>query len=214
MLYKRYYEGTRESDIISFAMDASVIRTKDYIVSCGVNKQYDEKPVLHWIARWSYDSKIISCFLDNGADVNKLDINNWLPLHAAASGNENPEVISVLLKKMHAVNEKDVGDLINMHDNDGMTPLHVAVRWNNLEVVSALLDDDNINIHAMTVHENTPLHCAAKWNSKVVEILLAKGSNPKAKNEDGKTAYDLIKENKKLKNTAAYRKLHNLSFGK
>ena len=60
----------------------------------------------------------------------------------------------------------------------------------------------------------TPLHWAAASNaeSAVVLTLLDAGADPKAKNTNGKTVFDLIQENEKLKDTDAYWRLNDLRF--
>ena len=55
---------------------------------------------------------------------------------------------------------------------------------------------------------------AAAFSStpEIVMLLLAKGADALAKDEDGKKAIDHAEENDKLKDTKAYWKLHDKSF--
>ena len=61
---------------------------------------------------------------------------------------------------------------------------------------------------------STPLHLAVANNENpaVVLALLDAGAAPKAKTTDGKTAFDLIQQNEKLKGTDAYWRLNDLRF--
>ncbi|MER3461249.1 MAG: hypothetical protein C4303_09295 [candidate division GAL15 bacterium] len=60
----------------------------------------------------------------------------------------------------------------------------------------------------------SPLHTAAfnNPNPKIVLTLLELGANPKAKNDDGQTPWDLIQKNDKLKNTDAYWRMNDLRY--
>jgi len=48
-------------------------------------------------------------------------------------------------------------------------------------------------------------------NPDVITTLLDSGANPKAKNNDGKMAIDYAKNNSKLRNTVALRRLEEVS---
>jgi ankyrin repeat protein len=51
----------------------------------------------------------------------------------------------------------------------------------------------------------SPLHDAAlSGRADVVEFLLSAGANPKAKNRDGETLFDLVRRSSALKGTDAY----------
>jgi len=56
------------------------------------------------------------------------------------------------------------------------TPLHVAVSLNNVDLVSLLLQQPNINVNAIDAFEFTPLKEASlKGFEQVAELLRAKG---------------------------------------
>lgn len=78
--------------------------------------------------------------------------------------------------------------------------LHQAVFWNNLYGVLLLLDNKaDIDVrtealdHALGIPKgSTPLHLAVvTLNVRIVKILLSRGANPEARNEEGKTPVEL-----------------------
>ena len=70
------------------------------------------------------------------------------------------------------------------------------------------------DVQARTEDGWTPLHKAVRYSKapKVVMTLLDAGADPKAKTNDGKTAFDLMQENKKLKGTDAYWRLNDMQY--
>ena len=57
----------------------------------------------------------------------------------------------------------------NKPNNDGQTPLHVAVICANYGNVEALLQQHFCDVNAQDVDGNTPVHCAAV--AEYIEIL-------------------------------------------
>ena len=94
--------------------------------------------------------------------------------------------------------------------------MHYAVEQNNLEVVKLLLEaganpnagtkigrwwGDSEDTWSMP-EGTTPLHGLGDPGS--VRLLLDAGAAPRARNEDGRTPFDLAKENEALQGTEAY----------
>jgi ankyrin repeat protein len=76
--------------------------------------------------------------------------------------------------------------------NDGLTPLHFAAIFHyNKDMAELLLDSKaaDVNIKGTKNFEDmTPLHFAAGHNNKdMVELLLSRGANVKAKDKNGHT---------------------------
>ena len=86
------------------------------------------------------------------------------------------------LKAVETLLETNIN--VNKTDNDGLTPLHIAVANNHLKIVEKLLKkgaDPNIKTSG---NENTPLHFAAEANNLEMLELLVK--NPHNKSLKGK----------------------------
>jgi ankyrin repeat protein len=69
----------------------------------------------------------------------------------------------------------DYGYDINMKDNCGLSPLHIAIQVNNCEIVKYLLEK-NIDINSVDDNNLTPLHICALVNyendDKLIKILI------------------------------------------
>ena len=120
----------------------------------------------------------VQAAIDNGADVNARDTRGWTPLINAALFNQNPEVITTLLKAGADLKAEDT--------HHGGTALLWAA-WDNLnpEVVTTLLKA-GADIEA----RNTALLWAAgnNQNLEVVTTLLEAGADVNAQNKSGATA--------------------------
>jgi ankyrin repeat protein len=76
---------------------------------------------------------------------------------------------------------------VNTPDVEGMTALHWAAHWNDLEIVGALLKA-GANARAANRYGVTPLHEASTvGNLAIIEALLAAGADPNAALGEGET---------------------------
>lgn len=97
-----------------------------------------------------------------------------------------------------------------MQNVDGDAPIHIAIKKNNLELISFMCSyyefeastaNSNYNISDLinignSLTGNTPLHLAAKeGHHKTIEILANFGVNINTKNHEGKTPLHLAAEN-------------------
>lgn len=81
---------------------------------------------------------------------------------------------------------------INAQDNLQTSPLHLACSRGNRGAVEVLLGCDNINIDAFDHRLHTPLHNACLLGDVVIsEMLLQKGADVLAENDDGMTSLHL-----------------------
>ncbi len=88
-------------------------------------------------------------------------------------------------------------DLLDAHNQDGWTPLHLAAFFGHAELARELLDrgayTESRSTNAM---RNTPLHAAAAGRKiEVMRLLLAKGAGAGAKQEGGWTALHAAAQN-------------------
>ena len=154
---------------------------------------------LHLAAQWNSNPAVVEALLKGGAEPNAKTGKGSTPLHLAAEWNSTPAVVEALLKG---------GAEPNAKTGKGDTPLHQAAGKNsNPAVVEALLKG-GAEPNAKTGEGATPLHLAASFNSDptIIEALLKAGADPEAK-ALGKTAFEMARNNAKLRGSDAYRRL-------
>ncbi|MDR2440102.1 MAG: ankyrin repeat domain-containing protein [Planctomycetaceae bacterium] len=110
--------------------------------------------------------------------VNKTDDDGETPLHVATMLDAKIEIIQYLIEK--SVN-------INAKNNNGLTPLHHAVRKSNLEIIKYLITK-GAKVNEQDNNGYTPFHWAVLASNPdidVIKYLLKKNTdiNVKAKNE-------------------------------
>lgn len=127
--------------------------------------------------------------VDSGADVNAQDQSGWTALHWAADmgmvNGEREEVLAALIR---------AGADVNVRDLEGSTPLLVACRSGNGDLVRQLVAA-GANLHAANNRGWTPLIEAACYgNPQTVTFLLTSGANKAARTVDGRTALDVARD--------------------
>lgn len=85
------------------------------------------------------------------------------------------------------------GANVNIHDDDGVTPLAHAVYHEKNDMVELLLEAGaNVNHDYVDFYGNTLLHTSASEGFiDIVGMLLAAGADKNILNNDGKTAWDV-----------------------
>ncbi|MGA2380526.1 MAG: ankyrin repeat domain-containing protein [Spirochaetia bacterium] len=149
----------------------------------------------------------VQAAISKGADVNSRDSARveTTPLIAAAAYNNDPAVITTLLKAGADIDARDL--------HYGATALMWAANNNqNPEVVATLLKA-GADIKAHTEDGGTALIIAAQFNRnpEVIMVLLNAGADAKVKDSEGKTALDYAKDNWALKGTDALKQLEEAS---
>lgn len=122
------------------------------------------------------NKEIVQMLLEAGADSNQKAQGKYYPLiRACDKYRPNLEIINLLF---------EYGADPNIQDNDGNTPLHIAVENASSEIIELLISkgaDPNIQDNI----GNTPLHIPA--NYKIQELLIKHGADETIKNNQGKT---------------------------
>jgi hypothetical protein len=98
----------------------------------------------------------------------------------------------------------DKGADIEAKDREGWTPLHLVARRGHIEI-ARLLCDRGADIEALDKSEWRPLHWAAKYGhiSIVKELIEVRNADINARDEDGRTALWMARENNRV-DIAAY----------
>jgi ankyrin repeat protein len=129
----------------------------------------------------------------------------WTPLHYAASLGRKDFVSRLII---------DPGSLRSIKDGLGSTPLHEAVRSNQLDCVKLLVDEGSTppgaDRNAPTLAGNTPMHLAAFLGyTDIVEYLITQNADCNIRNHQGQFAMDLARTEEicaLLKNATTIRK--------
>jgi len=138
---------------------------------------------------------IAIALINSGEDVNKSDTDGTTPL-ISASFYCQAEVVPLLLAK---------GARIEAADMLGNTALLVASLGHcpDNHLVQTLIKN-GANIKHISTSGQTPLLLAARYGDEVaVRVLVEKGADPCAKDNDGRTALSNA-QNKEVKRTAAF----------
>ncbi|GLV36717.1 Ankyrin 2 [Carabus blaptoides fortunei] len=160
----------------------------NYIVSSWSPKQVDIrnndcKTPLHEAAQFS-QGKIAKILLDNGAQVDAIKRADWTPLMLACTkcGAASYETVQCISSRCASV------QLVN---KDGWTPLHVASRTGDIQIVKHLLQINDKIINCRTNNGRTLLHIAAlHGNLEIVQLLLEKYEiNVNSKDKCGNTPF-------------------------
>lgn len=128
----------------------------------------------------------IIALLEQGAHPNTC-INGLNALHAAAKIGRTP-VIPILIERGANI------DAVAPAYLNG-TALSLAVYHGYIDTVQALLAHKANPNHQLSDTKMTPLHIAAmKGKDKIVQLLLAAGANPHAKNKENCTPLSMVAE--------------------
>ena len=85
---------------------------------------------------------------------------------------------------------RENADLLEAHNADGWTPLHLAAFFGHPQLAQALIDEGaSVDARSTNAMKNTPLHAAvAGGKVDLAKLLLQHGANANARQEGGWTA--------------------------
>lgn len=136
---------------------------------------------LHAAARNGHTA-VVAALLAANAAVDAADQRGNTPLHAAAR-NDHTAMVAALL---------NAGAAVDATDQRGDTPLHDAARFGHTAVVAAVLNA-GAAVHATDQYGSSPLHHAVRnGRTEVVAAQLAAGADVDVKDDDDRTALDLM----------------------
>ena len=168
------HQGTPWATPLCYAIVGGNIRIVELFISrCAAIKPHSKLLLDHAVSEDQVD--IVKLLFENGADPDKAP-------HVLDDNSE----MSVLLKS-HSVPSED----INALDNMGWPPLVYACRGDKGEHPNKILRllKHGADIHVRSSKGKTALHCAAKAGFlKVIDVLIEKGANIDATDNNGETA--------------------------
>lgn len=207
-IHRAAEEGHR--DIVEFLMRQGIS-----VNELEGNKQYSwRRTPLHWAACFGH-LDVVKFLVNRGADMNARDKDDKMPLDIARTKGY-AQIVEFLSSIEHLNNElfdtvrkgnldrvKDLiekGADINSSDNDGNTPVHLAAKEGNLDVVKYLIEVKEVDLNAKDNNGNTPLHLATgEGRLDVVKYLIdEKKADFNVKNDDGWTPLHCAAEKGKL----------------
>ncbi len=116
------------------------------------------------------------------AEIKQIDIHKEMSPVQSQEGFQYIKKIQDLIDK-EGINGKD--------DDDGYTPLHLAVRFQPEAVASLIKAGADVNVED-DMHNETPLHLAAALQPNVIVTLLNAGADATAKSSNGSTPLHLL----------------------
>jgi ankyrin repeat protein len=126
--------------------------------------------------------EIVTCLVQNGADLEAKDIMGWTPLRYSLA-HQDLEIISYLVEQ---------GADIDALSARNWTCLHSAAGVGNFEFCEYFVKK-GANIELKTIDGLTPIHVACVYGQKceIVKLLLDHGANIEAQDPKGNTALQL-----------------------
>ena len=179
--------GDREA-IIKFLLeiDANVNYREESCVRSRYSKTFkEETPLTNAIL--SKRINIVKLLIENKANIN-IKINHSTPLCMAIEKNhfiihepkkKSKEIVKYLL---------DSGAEINLSNDNGDTPLMIALKNNALDIAELLIEHHADFTLCNNQGETALMRASEKHNDKIVKYLIEKGANIDIKDKKGQTA--------------------------
>eukprot|EP01025_Chloroclados_australasicus_P049924 TRINITY_DN5705_c0_g2_i2.p1 TRINITY_DN5705_c0_g2~~TRINITY_DN5705_c0_g2_i2.p1 ORF type:complete len:332 (-),score=62.45 TRINITY_DN5705_c0_g2_i2:273-1157(-) len=132
-------------------------------------------------------------------DVSQMISQNGAQAAAAPQAPPPPEVNDLFdaakFGDLEAIEDfAAVGKDVNIKDKEDRTPLHYAIAYNHPKAVESLIAA-GANVNAVDNKSNTPLHYACGYARRIIiGLLLTQSPALDARNDSGKTPFDLIND--------------------
>ncbi len=141
-------------------------------------------PLIYAIFKSNGNPKIVNMLMKKGANVNATDEEGWSTfLYAAAFGDTS------MLRNISAKNKK----LVNSKTKNNVTPLHMAVVYNNINNIRYLVSRLKVDINAKDDDGWTALYYAAANNKReAYRLLIRLGADKNIANNEGLKPTDVL----------------------
>ena len=135
---------------------------------CNVNndKSYNKTTPLH-VACTNNNILAVKALLELKCNVLCKDSQGRLPVHIACS--KSLECVIEMLPYI-------TNDVVNNCENNGNTPLHIALKNNQLDIVNLLLSNFQCNFNITNSEREFPLHLVCSTTVSVVRIIFEKST--------------------------------------
>ena len=177
--FKKIVEDTKDIDLnirddsnnylIQFIIIYNQVNLIDLLISkkCKIDIiDSDGHSLLFYAIKFNYFSileKLLNVNYIGFPLIELKDKNKMYPIHYAVIFN-NLKILELLVTKNSNINLKDGSD---------MTPLMLAIKSKNINIIKYLLKNDNLNINQTNNEGHTALHMACNYeNENIVELLL------------------------------------------
>lgn len=154
---------------------------KDYLQNIRDDEYGTNFSLLHLATFFGNEDVVNLLLSQNWIDVEILDSRGDTPLHVSAE-RDLEGCCRILL---------DAGAKPDKKNNDGKTPIHIAVENRSMEVLSEIVESSISNKSAIDNVGNTPLHYAVHLEHfEMAKYLIERAAQPQILDKSGKTALD------------------------
>ena len=135
---------------------------------CNVNnnKSHKKKTPLH-VACKNNNILAVKALLELKCNILCKDSQGRVPFHIACS--KSLECVKEMVPYI-------TNDVVNTCDNNGNTPLHIALKKNQLDIVNFLLSNFQCNFSIKNSEGEFPTHLVCSTNLSVVRIIMEKST--------------------------------------
>ena len=146
------------------------------------------------------DIKVIRSLIDDGADVNNKDKNNWTPLHLA-SKRGYVKIVKILIDAGANLSLSNQISKTTGNDQKGSNPINLAIQYNHNETAKLLINemskfivDTGNNVNSKDKNGWTPLHFMAMFSddTEKVKALIDSEADVNAMDNEGFTPLHMV----------------------
>lgn len=146
--------------------------------------------------------KVVRSSIDDGADVNNKDKNNWTPLHLA-SKRGYVKIVKILIDAGANLSLSNQISKTTGNDQKGSNPINLAIQYNHNETAKLLINemsqfiiDTGNNVNSKDKNGWTPLYLMAMFSDDMekVKALIDAGADVDAMSNEGFTPLHTVSD--------------------